>query len=232
MPTIYHHRLHAHKIPRFKPWQYVLGFVVLVTIVSGVTLLFLPAQSSVQNDASSTKTLATPAADQTVQHGTFSMQLPAGWRFTGKQKDIHTIYHFAAPPEDAATSKTGTQFIDVYENSSRLQNFAVNRMVPVRLNAQGGITAQYSEVSDECTAYTAGETRDRTAVGQLAKWQGITFLCDMLNTTRNVVGTGSTDGLNTFTLGKQRYFLTYTDNRDKPDYTTFITALNSFKSIK
>ena len=62
----------------------------------------------------------------------------------------------------------------------------------------------------------------------------VEFLCDMANPQRNVVGTGSTDGLNTVKVSDQmgtqhRYFITYTENNSKPDYSIFIAAINSFK---
>jgi hypothetical protein len=229
MSTVYQHQLHAHKTHRAHPWRWgILSVLVLTGLVIG-GLQFLKPETQISSAKKVTKTLSTETATQTFTKGTFSIDLPKGWQFTSKQQDIYTIYHF----KSALAGEDGNRMLDVYEDSS-LPNFAVNRMIPVTATEQGGLTTDASLVSDNCSAYTTGTTTARKEIGQIARWQGIDFMCDMANTLRNTVGSGSKDGINTVVLQTptsrpHRYFFAYTDNNIRPDYNIFANALNSFE---
>lgn len=230
MSTVYQHQLHAHKYRRrhVKRWL----AVALLVVGGGVaaTWYLMKPNTQITNTAATTRTLKVDNQTEVFRKGSFSITLPKGWQFMSKQQDIYTIYHFRS----ALSGEKGNRLLDVYEDST-LPNFAVNRMVPVTATEDGGLSTDASQVSDNCSAYTTGATVGRSTTGQLAKWQGIEFLCDMSNTLRNVVGTGSKDGLNTVYVARQdssvrhRYFFTFTENNEKPDYSIFIAALNSFK---
>ncbi len=229
MSTVYQHQLHAHKPRRRlrKRWLVIPAVIVVVGIAYG--LFSLKPDTQIKNAAPTTSSIKKDTHLQTFRRGTFSIDLPTGWQFTAKQQDIYTVYHFRS----ALPGEEGNRLLDVYEDSN-LPNFAINRMVPVSATEDGGLVADSGQVSDNCTAYTTGATTSRATVGQTAKWQGIEFLCDMANPQRNVVGTGSKDGLNAVRVADQgglqhRYFLTYTENNFKPDYSIFIAAINSFK---
>lgn len=229
MSTVYQHQLHAHKIRRRHPkrWLIAGGIVLLAGAMYGAYAL--RPDTVITNAAPTTRQIKNDTHLQTFRRGTFSIDLPVGWQFMSKQQDTLTVYHFrSALPGDA-----GNRMLDVYEDSS-LPNFAINRMVPVSSTEEGRLVVETGEVSDNCSAYTTGATTNRVTVGQMAKWQGVDFLCDMANPLRNVVGTGSKDGINMVRVtdqGGQRhsYFLTYTDNNSKPDYSIFIAAINSLK---
>lgn len=230
MSTVYQHQLHAHKPRRRlrKQWL-IVAAAILVAAGVGYGLYSLQPETQINNAAPATSSVKKEANLQTFRRGTFSIDLPPGWQFTAKQQDLYTIYHFRS----ALPGEQGNRLLDVYEDSN-LPNFAINRIVPVAATEAGGLTAESGQVSDNCTAYTTGATSNRPTVGQIAKWQGIEFLCDMANPQRNVVGTGSKDGLNTVKVADpgglpHRYFLVYTDNNAKPDYSIFIAAINSFK---
>ena len=208
MSTVYQHQLHAHK-PRRRLRKRWLGLAAVV-VIAGISyaLFSLKPDTQIKNAAPTTSSVKKDSNLQTFRRGTFSIDLPAGWQFTAKQQDIYTIYHFRS----ALPGEQGNRLLDVYEDSN-LPSFAINRMVPVAATESGGLTAESGQVSDNCSAYTTGATTGRATVGQLAKWQGIEFLCDMANPQRNVVGTGSKDGLNTVKVTNQsglqpRYFLT------------------------
>ncbi len=231
MSTVYQHQLHAHKPRRKHYWAWA---IVLALIVGGVAfgLSSLKPNTQIKNADAVTKSITGTSPTETYRKGTFSIALPRGWQFTSVQKDVYTIYHF----KSALSGEAGNRSMDVYEDSN-LPKFPINRMVPVVATEEGKLIANSSEVSDNCTAYTTGETTGRASISQLAKWQGIEFLCDMANPLRNVVGTGSKDGLNTVKInslstGPHRYFMTYTENNNRPDYNIFIAAINSFQVIQ
>ncbi|CAN5148025.1 hypothetical protein BH09PAT3_BH09PAT3_1880 [soil metagenome] len=232
MSTVYQHQLHAHKTHR----SHVLRWTVIVLLILGGGIAYglhsLKPNTTTTKAATVTKKLEANTATQTFFKGAFSIALPKGWQFMSKQQDIYTVYHFksALPGED------GNRSIDIYEDSS-LPTFPVNRMLPVTADEEGHLTTDASLVSDNCTAYTTGATTNLQKIGQMAKWQGIEFMCDMGNTLRNVVGTGSKDGINTVTVKTatstpHHYFFTYTDNNFKPDYSIYAAAINSFKVIE
>lgn len=232
MSTVYQHQLHAHKIRRRHPRRWLALFAVL--LVAGLVYGFqqLKPETVISQTKPTTKTLKTTVATERFTKGAFAIDLPKGWQFMSKQQDLYTIYHF----KSTLPGEGGNRSLEIYEDSD-VAHLAVNRMVPVVATDEGGLSANASEVSDNCTAYTTGATAGRQTVGQTAKWQGIEFVCDMANPLRNVVGTGSIDGMNTVTVKTatsrpHRYFFMYTDNNSKPDYGIFTTALNSFKVIE
>lgn len=231
MSTVYQHQLHAHKPRRrhYKRW-----IATAVVLAAGIFwgLHLLKPDTKIQNAKTVSHKLTGTSATQTFTEGIFTIALPKGWTYLGEQKDVYDIFHFKGPKDP----DNGNRLLDVYQDSS-LPRFAINRMVPVEATDDGGLTADSTEVSDNCTAYTTGSAADSATGAELAKWQGIDFLCDMANSLRNVVGTGSTDGLNTVAVKTQtstlhHYFFTYTENNDKADYNIFVAALNSFKLIQ
>jgi hypothetical protein len=231
MPTVYQHQLHAHKTRRPHPWRWLFILVVLGGGGIWYGLSQLESETFVSAPETVTKQIDVDAAVDSYQKGAFSIELPKGWQFMSKEQNIYTIYRFRS----TLSGDAGNRFIDIYEDSE-LPKFAINRMVPVVANEQGGLTTDTSQVSENCTAYTTG-TLSGSTVGKTAKWQGIEFNCDMGNTLRNVVGTGSKDGLNTVfvktpTSRQHKYFFTYTDNNITPDFSIFTKALNSFKVIE
>lgn len=232
MAQVYQHQLHAHKTHRSHPWRWLIVILLLIGAGSWYGLRQLKPNTTLSKPATVTKAVDVDAAVDTYQKGAFSVDFPKGWQFTGKQQDIHTIYHF----KSTLSGDAGNRSIDIYEDS-RLDKFAVNRMIPVTVGEDGSLVTDPSQVSDNCSAYTTG-TLSGSSVAKPAKWQGIEFLCDMGNTLRNVVGTGSaTGGLNnvdikTPTSRQHRYFITYTDSNITPDYNVFAKIVNSFKVVE
>lgn len=232
MAKVYQHQLHAHKYRRPHPWRWTFGILIVLMVATYAGLRSLDSETEISKPKTVTTTLRTENDKVTYTKGSFTIELPKGWQFTSKQQDIYTIYHF----KSAQGGEDGNRSMDIYEDSPP-KNFAVNRMIPVTPNEEGGLTTDVSLVSDNCTAYTTGATDSRKTVGQLARWQGIDFICDMANPLRNTVGTGSKDGLNTViiktaTSRPHNYFFTYTDSNATPDYNIFADAINSFKVIE
>lgn len=158
-------------------------------------------------------------------HDNFELELPNTWHVVNLPNGNYRIYSYKS------NSGSDGQIIQIYEDSTPT-NYAVNRALIVK--GQGDKLSIESPISDNCSTYT----KNGTPVGQYgaaARWQGIDFLCDMANTTRNVIGTSSTDGINTVNLTspltgqKHSYFFSDTANGINPDYSTFINALNSFR---
>lgn len=125
------------------------------------------------------------------------------------------------------------RWIDVYIDTVPT-NLAANRLLPVE--ADGDRMTVTDTTSDNCVNFTdksAGSSHSGMAP---AKWSGVNFLCDTANYERDVVVTGSNEGVNTIILdsplkGKHRVLLVYTDNSPNPDYTLFATIVKSFRVL-
>jgi hypothetical protein len=161
----------------------------------------------------------------------FTMKLPKDWVLNSKDQAPSPAYYFKATKK-YADSRTLNIFID----NSSANLFAVNRMVPV---ASLDNKLSVGQVSDNCAQFTGtGAASAQAAQSQkdtTARWQGVSFLCDLSNVNRNAVGTSSSEGVNQVTLTgpsgqKHRYFLIYTDHSDQPDYSIFNDALASFEA--
>ena len=102
-----------------------------------------------------------------------------------------------------------------------------------------GSGLRHGSVSDNCAAYTEGgsfQANDALkAKDTPAKWEEVTFLCDLPKVFDNVIGTSSKEGINIVTVvgpkaGKHSYFFVYTDHNAHPNYEIFIDVIKSFKA--
>ena len=155
----------------------------------------------------------------------FEIELPATWHTLNQASGSYKTYSYQS------NSGSDGQIIQIFVDTIPV-NFAVNKALIIK--SQGDKVSVESPISDNCTAYT----KNSANVGQYgaaARWQGVDFLCDMANTSRNVIGTSSVDGINTVVLkspstGRQsKLFFTDTANGINPDYNTFVSAVNSFR---
>ena len=162
----------------------------------------------------------------TFEGATFKIQLPSDWKVMTVTDTPQPTYTWHG------TSKTdANRWIDVYVDAD-LATFSINRVIAAQANGTG--ISVTSDVSDNCTSFT-GVTPDSTHSYTQAKWEGVPFLCETGNYSRDVVGTSSPDGLNTINItgpvsGLHHYFLVYTDNSESPDYSFFTNALKSFQA--
>ncbi|MEI6755812.1 MAG: hypothetical protein WCK80_02250 [bacterium] len=156
----------------------------------------------------------------------FKIELPVSWRETAVESGTYKTYAFTS------TDNKDPQLITIYVDSTPI-NLATNRVLSVQ--AQGDRVGVIGAVSDNCTNFTKNEPLQNGQQGVNAKWQGISFICDSISPTRNVVGSGSTDGLNTVVLtspndgATHRFYFTDNFTGPNPDYNVFINALSSFR---
>lgn len=156
----------------------------------------------------------------------FSLDLPAGWQPVARPAGPYQTYAWQISQAGAK----GQEF-KVYQDTIP-SNFAVNRVVVIE--GQTDHVQQSGNASDNCATFTRGLTPAAGQVGVPAKWQNISFLCDQFNQQRDVIGTSSSDGVNTVRLKSSAgvvhaYFFTYTNQAVNPDYTIFYNALRSFR---
>lgn len=163
---------------------------------------------------------------QTIDEPSFTMSIPASWKISAMPNDVPQATYLWK----GTVGEDKSRWISAYVDQS-LANFAVNKALHVQAN---GVSINViGSTSDNCTSFT-GATSSQTGKSP-AKWESIDFLCDSGNYERNVVGTVSADGLNNINItgplkGIHKYFFTYTDNSNQPDYTIFTNALKTFKA--
>jgi hypothetical protein len=158
----------------------------------------------------------------------FTIQLPKTWSMIPAPAGPYTTYNWEVSDHD-----TNGEELTIYEDTIPT-NFAVNRVLDVDGSQLTQLTLD-GQASDNCTQYTINSSAQvNNQFGAPARWQGINFLCDQNNDERDVIGTTSTDGINTVILkntygGSHKFFFTYTNHDLNPDYTVFYSALQSFR---
>jgi hypothetical protein len=156
----------------------------------------------------------------------FTIELPATWKMLPRPAG-----HYQSFTWSNGSVGSDEERIEIFEDTIPV-NFAVNRALIVE--GQVDHLQVSGSVSDNCVTFTSG-LGGSSQTGTPAKWQDINFLCDRFNTARDVIGTSSTDGINTVILKNQstgtnhKFFFTHTDHSLNPDYTTFYNALQSLK---
>ncbi len=201
-----------------------LGVILTIIIGGGAASLLL-----LHPDAKVSKTPAAVVRKITYDDGatitynepTFSITLPNDWKVEPVNDQPAPTYTWHG------TNKDNTdRWIDVFVDAIPA-TLAVNRVVHVQAN--GGAISVISDVSDNCTTF--GNAPNQSSGVAQTKWEGLSFLCDTGNYTRDVVGTVSPDGINQVSLtgatGTHHFFFTYTDNSYTPNYQIFTKALKS-----
>lgn len=161
----------------------------------------------------------------------FTIATPANWALYKKTESPDSKVYYLK-----STEKNVARTLVIYVDADT-KSFAVNKTIPVSV---AGSKLSVGQVSDTCSNFV-GQTSGQTALQSqkqpdtLAKWQNITFLCDMSNVNRNAIGISSTDGLNTVGVAgkssiKRNYFFIYTDHSNTADTALFVEILRSFEA--
>jgi hypothetical protein len=209
---------------------YITLGIFAVIIVAGIIFAkqFLSSDTKIDNSAPAAVTAVTYEQTklQQVDVPHFTMSIPATWK-------VSTINAEEPKPTyiwQGTTGEDKNRWISVFVDKP-LTAFAVNRALHIQSN--GATITVIGSTSDNCTSFT-GPANTQTGKTP-AKWETIDFLCDSGNYQRDVVGIVSPDGLNNVDItgtakGTHRYFFTFTDNTNQPDYSIFTSALRSLKA--
>ena len=224
------YRLGAKPLPKKRRWplRAALIFVVLLLIVGA---LFLGSRLR-------TKTTITQAAPVTTKLNStattlklfsqpgFELKLPTDWTLQSHVTGQYNIYRFQGTGKVSVSRQ-----LDVYQDTMPV-NLPLNRVQPVA--ASGTKISANGSISDNCSEFTKAEPASGQN-GSPAKWLNIDFLCDLHNTTRNVVGTSAAGGINKVTVQgvdgtRHNFFITYFDHGLTPDYGVFYSAIETFSA--
>lgn len=215
---------------RRKPVKiFIVVFVLLIGL--GVGAFFygktlLKPNTQLKQASALTSKITYTKQTQHFDEALFGIDIPAGWERAPKQPGPYNIHAWQ-------TSRNGSdgQLIQIFEDTIPV-NYAVNRALIVE--GQGTHLELKGEASDNCAEFTKGVSATPNQIGARAKWQGVDFLCDQANTTRDVIGTSSPDGINVVVLRTStgvphKYLFSYTNHGVSPDYSLFLNAVQSFQ---
>ncbi|MGD0284448.1 MAG: hypothetical protein ABSB12_02555 [Candidatus Saccharimonadales bacterium] len=222
---------------RTAPWQnyrrraliLIIIFLLVVTVIAGLYIEYNSGTTVISSSGAKTTTVTTTVSVQTFTEPVFTIQLPIDWRLIS-----HTTGKYDSYSWQETTKYEDNRILNMYVDTIPT-TAAVNRLQPVTAD---GNRLQVGVMSDDCITFV-GPTKINaqsamSLPNQVAKWQGINFICDLSNYDRNAVGTSSPQGINTVTLtgpttGQHSFFFLYTDHNITPDYSIFANALASFR---
>ncbi|MDB5170797.1 MAG: hypothetical protein JWO35_491 [Candidatus Saccharibacteria bacterium] len=207
-------------------------FVLLVVIgLAGTGYIFvrdaLKPQTVLKQSKATQKKVTYETKTKHYELPDFTIDIPIAWTPVARPAGPYQSFTWQ-------TSEHGTngQSIEIFEDTIP-PNFGFNRALIVsgqsdHLNIEG-------TASDNCSKYTKKQTTMVNQFSAVAKWQGVDFLCDLSNVQRDVIGTSSTDGINTVILkspstgAAHKFLFSYTNHGTNPDYTVFYEAIQSFR---
>jgi hypothetical protein len=202
-----------------------LAIVLILVAIGGVMAkLYLRANTVIDPPPPPVTTQITGNNEATkhFDEGIFALDLPKDWVFSGHKTGQYSIYSW-----HNTKTNPGVEQLQIYMDTIP-SDLGVNRVLPVQGESNRAVP---TTVSDTCANFTGNKVPGSPTTP--AKWDNIDFLCDLANYERDVVGTSSTDGINTVTLtgstGKHKVFFAYTDNGGTPNFTIFTNAVQSFR---
>lgn len=225
------------KVPRKKKRYAVLRFIlkllVLAAVIFGIWLyLKRPRVNINDSGAKLVPTAFDEPAKRHIAEPLFGLDLPADWKEVERRAaPLHMITWKGTTKESAART------IDIYIDTIPT-SLAINRLLPV--SGEDDRLA-VSPASENCVLFSDETAKLSPADAAKLKvltvtWQKVTFLCDIPNSLRNVIGTGSVEGLNKVSVtgpvnGRHSFFIVYTDASAHPDEKTFPDVLRSFRAL-
>lgn len=216
--------------PSHKLLHTIITVIVTAVVVGGGVGAYWffkqDTQTNINNTAAPAvvKTVVAPdAARAHFNEAVFSMDLPADWKRL--QPDIggnYNQYKYQSGKKNA-----DNRYLSVYVDKLPL-TMAVSREVAVAASGQG---LTHGSVSDICTTFTTQP--NARALITPARWDGVSFNCDMASKVGTVIGTSSKEAVNSVTVQNagftsHSFFFVYEDDNYTPDYGILYNTLSSF----
>lgn len=208
---------------------FCLIIILIILICSGIIWLKdrLNPQVVIKQTNAVTTQVSYNSPTKVYNEPGFSIALPNTWQLLPKTPSEYQMYTWEGPNRE-----TDGQELTVYINTIP-ENMAVNHVLVVQ--GENDQLTLDGTASENCTTFTSSPALPNST-GAPAEWSGVSFLCDQANPERDVVGTSSSDGVNTVILKNlstgisRKFFFTFTDDSIDPDYTVFYNALQSVRS--
>ena len=160
---------------------------------------------------------------------TFSITLPDGWEFLGKQhpRIDETYFSYKSEVKDYENRWLNV-YVDVFPT-----DYQLNRAMIVAVEGDKLLPGQ---ISDNCRKFD-GAPESGTLTGARAwsaTWNDVSFTCN-ISSAVNHIGTVTDTGYGAevigATSGAHKYFFVYIDHNAHPDQSILKNAVKSFKAI-
>lgn len=220
----------SKKKTKRKVWVAIL--LVLIALGAAVAYFAVIILSEPDEEITTTQAItreyAPPQGEDTknFNQDMFSVTLPSDWVLKGHNEVPNNIYSYQATKKNA-----DNRWLEIYVDRVPT-GVAFNRLLPVIIENNKIVVT--GSVSENCIEFTGpqGNPRGAGVAALPAKWQGVDFLCDMSNYTRNVVGVGTIASkhnviLSGPTAGQHTFYFKYIDHNISPDYQILEKALES-----
>lgn len=207
-----------------------LSLIILAIIIFGALWFIhhLKPQTQIKQAKAVTSTINYSPKTKQYSEPDFTIALPNSWHVVDRPPGPYQTYTW----QSSDVGSNG-QVITVFEDTIP-PDYAVNRVLIV--SGQVDHLTLDGVASDNCANYTTSNAVVQVGKpGVMAKWQGVSFICDNANTQRDIIGTSSTDGLDFVLLRNQstgkthKFLFSYTDYSINPDYNVFYDTLNSLR---
>jgi hypothetical protein len=228
------YRIGRRSKKKTKRYIWVVVLLMLLALCAAAAyvayMVLSEADETISTPQAITREYAPPQGEDTkefIQQGLFTITLPSDWVLKGHNETPHNLYSYQATEKNE-----DNRWLEIYVDRVPT-DAAFNKLLPVIIENNKIVVT--GSVSENCIEFTGPQGNPRGAgVDSLpAKWQGVDFLCDLSNYTRNVVGVGTVAAkhnivLNGPTAGQHTFYFKYIDHNISPDYQILEKALQSF----
>ena len=215
---------------RHKKRWLVFWLILVIALIGGIIYLLnhLKPETKISESQAVIKKVSYQEKTKKIKYEEtdFTIELPSEWKKEASQSSSYRMFTWSHINDKASES------ITVYQDTIPAK-YAPNRIVIVE--GSGAQVVVKGQVSDNCAAYTKNLATDKYQIGVPAKWEGVDFLCDQANQTRDVIGSSSKAGINTVivtsptTPNKHKFFFSYVNHSLKPDYSVFTDTIGTFR---
>lgn len=222
-------------LPPKKRYKVLRVILVLTTLVALGLLIFWylrRPQVSVNDNGAILVPINDTESKKHFAEKYYDFDLPSDWKEIDRRNYPYKVVTWKGTEKESA-ARTIDIYIDLIP-----ANMSLNRILPVSgqddrlgVNPASENCVLFTDDTAKLTPEQATKLPERSLI-----WNSIRFTCDIPNSLRNVVGTGSTEGINRVSVtgvkgGKHLYFFVYTDHSAHPDEKTFPDMLRSFRAI-
>lgn len=225
----------SHRQRKRRP---LIGFLILFGCISAVVAFvlwwFLIRGDDLQVvSVGSTATREVGVAEPTTEYRTslYRIELPLTWIDKGRKNPVSDSVYY----EYQNTAKNyDNRYLRIYVDKYPA-DLPINKLLPVTAVNNTLVPAV---VSEDCSSFSMPANQKPATPKPdfiAAKWQGVSFTCD-LKQTDNKVGTASAEeGYGATVQGsngeKHRYFFVYIERNVRADYQFLPTVIKSFKAL-
>lgn len=215
-------------------WKFTLFVLVILALVTGIVwfTFFRNSDEQSTNFAKAGSEIASvQVSTKEFTNELFKLKLPNGWEAQGLKNPVSDEKYYSF---QNMVKGYDNRWLRVYVDVIPA-NYPINKLMPISIVNNRVVPGI---LSDDCKTFT-GAPLDKTVLQTTAvwtaKWQGISFVCDMTKP-QNLIGTASAEEgaantiLSSDGTSKHKYFFVYIDHNVAPDYKIFTEALKSFET--